>query len=135
MRNRYARIFAIIRQLNSQGISITHTDAVRDHTCGKKDSLKDLTGDELQALETALQDMTPKTAYTEDKLDATRKAIIAQFLGIGRTAADAIEWAEKYGVSGVKRAFNEYTGQELYRLLQNAKKMQQDFIKSVNKGI
>lgn len=58
--------------------------------------------------------------YAADPRDKQRKAIIAIFKRKGKTVSDAIEWAEKTGVSGIKKKFNDYNGQELYHLTTKA---------------
>lgn len=136
MKGRYSRVFAIIGSINKAGGAVSHKEVVKEFTEGRTASLSDLSDDELRQLEQNLSSMAPKQPkvdYSNDPLDSTRKAIISQFLSIGRTAEHAKAWAEKYGVNGVKKPFNEYTGQELYQLVQNAKKVKQGFIKSVNK--
>ncbi len=140
MKGKYSRFFALITQANAGGASLTKEQLVKDFTNGKTESLSDLQEYEFQELERNLQKLVPAKkaipiAYVNDAANQTRRAIIAQFRSIGRTPANAIEWAEKYGVKGNKRKFNEYTGQELYVLLQNAKKVKGDFIKSINKKL
>lgn len=139
MRNKYARVFAIISQINKAGGAVTDKILVSDFTEGRATSLKDLTDGEFQEFERNLVKMAPNkldaNAYKYDPLDRSRKAIIAQFKSIGRTAEDAIAWAEKYGVKNQKKKFNEYTGQELFVLIKSAEKVKQDFIKSVNKKL
>ncbi len=137
--SKYSRLFAIIKQLNSNGAQLSHKQLVKDFTGGRTESLKDLSEGEFQELERQLIKSTPKTKtatdYEADPRDAQRKAIIAQFKSINRTADDAKAWAEKYGVRGIKRLFNDYTAQELHTLLQNCLKMKSDFIKGVNKKL
>jgi hypothetical protein len=47
--------------------------------------------------------------------------------------ADAIAWAEKQGVKGVKKKFNDYTTGELYVLIGIAEKVLSDWEKGVRK--
>lgn len=136
MKNNYARIFAIISRINKSGGNMTHMQAVKDFTNGRTESLKDLSFAEVQEMERSLQKLFPnKYEAKHDPLDSSRKAVIAQFRSIGRTAGDAIAWAEKYGVMGIKKRFNDYTGQELYLLTKNAEKVKSDFIRAVNNKI
>lgn len=139
MKNKYARVFAIISQINKAGGAVTDKILVSDFTDGRATSLKDLTEGEFQEFERNLVKMAPNkldaSVYKYDPLDSARKAVIAQFKSIGRTAEDAIAWAEKYGVKNQKKKFNEYTGQELFVLIKNAEKVKQDFIRSVNKKL
>jgi hypothetical protein len=137
--NKYAKIFAIITQINKAGGAVTKERLARDFSNGRTTSLSDLSVEEFQELESALVKMAPgKPApidYSSDKLDKSRKAIIAQFRSIGRTAEQAISWAESKGVFGNKRKFNDYTGQELHQLIKNAEKVKTGFIKSANKKL
>lgn len=139
MKNKYARVFAMIKQINSAGGSVTHTELLNNFTQGKTSSLNDLGHFELQEFERSLQRTIQKTKsatdYKNEPLDKSRKAIISQFRSIGRTPADAIAWAERYGVNGTKKTFNSYTGQELFVLLRNAKKVKADFIKAANQKL
>lgn len=139
--NKYARFYALISQINNAGVDITKEDVVSDFTNGRSSSLKDLKHWEFQELERQLiaranNNKKPSaTNYENDHLNPIRRAIIAQFKSIGRTVEDAKNWAETYGVSGVKKMFNDYTGQELFKLLQNAKKIKSDYLKSANKKL
>lgn len=136
MKNKYAAVFAMVKQINSSGGSITYKELLRNFTNGETEHLNDLSDNQLQEFERNLRrtiKTTTSADYENDPLDRSRKAIISQFRSIGRKPADAIAWAEKYGVKGIKKEFNQYDGQELYLLLQNAKKLKSDFIKAANK--
>lgn len=129
----YSRFFVLLNKANKQGASLNRTDVVKDFTKGEKDSITLLTDAEYNLLCSKLENMVPKPVNT--KLDKQRKAVIAQFRIIGKTAADAIAWTEKYGVNGNKRKFNDYNAQELYLLFRNAEKLKNDHIKSVSKRL
>jgi DNA modification methylase len=139
--SKYAKIFGIISQINQAGGKVTYQELVKDFTSGRTTSLSSLSFSEFQEFERQLAAMSRTkyqgntNKYASDPLDATRKAIISQFRSISRSANDAIAWAEKYGVNGQKKGFNEYTGQELFILLQNAKKVKEGFMKSAVKKL
>lgn len=141
MKNKYSRFYVILKQINKAGGSVTKSQLVSDFTEGRTTSLTDLSYVEFQELERRLLVLKGKSGksstenYSNDPLNNTRRAIIAQFKSIGRTTADAIAWAEKYGVNGDKLKFNDYNGQQLFILLKNAKKMKADFVKSINKKL
>jgi hypothetical protein len=138
MARNYSRVFAILKDVNSIGIDLTYKEAVGTFTAGRTESLGDLSDFELKEFEKTLMLMVPENKKLERFNDAnndTRRAIISQFKSIGKTTADAIAWTEKYGVFGNKRKFNDYNGQELFQLLQNAKKMKADAITAVNKKL
>lgn len=144
MKNKYSRIFAIIKQVNEAGGAVTKESLVSDFTNGRTTSLSDLSFSEYQEFERNLVSVSrnknnahkPNSkSHEHDPNDATRKAIIAQFKSIGRSTQDAISWCERYGVRGLKKSFNSYSGQELYILLQNAKKVKTAFIKSVSNKV
>lgn len=127
-----------MKQANNAGMNMTYKEVVQDFTGGRTDSLSDLTLHELTELQTNLSLLSrtaPVSGKKYDVSDSMRKAIISQFLAIGRTAADAIAWAEKNGVFGHKRAFNDYTTRELWQLIRNAEKMKADHIAAVAKKL
>lgn len=140
MKGKFSRVFAIISDINKAGGDVTYKELVKGFTNNRTDSLSSLEHRELQEFERSLmrlqgqQDLSDAD-YKNDPLNGTRRAIIAQFKSIGRTAEAAIEWAEKYGVNGEKRKFNDYNGQELFILLRNAKQVKSDYIKSANKKL
>lgn len=124
-----------MKAINQQpGVNLTHKQLALEFSSQRTESLKELTIQELKSLEDRLKAMAPQKKQDET-LDRTRKAIISQFLSMGRSVQDAKNWAEKYGVKGKKKKFNDYTGQELYLLLQNAKKVKVGIEKSVDKRL
>lgn len=140
MKGKFSRVFAIIADINKAGGDVTYKELLKGFTNNRTDSLSSLEHRELQEFERSLMRLQSQTDLTDadyknDPLNQTRRAIIAQFKSIGRTTEAAIEWAEKYGVNGEKRKFNDYTGQQLFVLLQNAKNVKSDYIKSANKKL
>ncbi|MCZ2298217.1 MAG: hypothetical protein LC134_01915 [Chitinophagales bacterium] len=139
MKSKYSRLYSIIHQINQEGGCISKDEIVKNFTKGKTNKLSELSDHEFRELERRMIQNAPfrqiNNNWQNDPLDKTRKAIISQFRSIGRTAKAAIEWAEKYGVNDVKKKFNDYTGQELFKLLINAKKVKNDYIKSINKHL
>ncbi len=118
-------------------MALTKEEAVSDFTDKRTTSLSSLSAGELAGIEQYLSTLTSHrqaSAPVVDPIgDNLRKGIISQFLSIGRDVKAAKDWAEKYGVQGNKRKFNDYNHQELYLLFQNAKKMKKDHIKSVTR--
>ncbi len=137
--NRYSKFFAILKQVNANGLALTKEQAVKDFTDQRTDSLSSLNDQDLAGLERTLSAMISQrrlnlpTIDIDPVADRLRKGIISQFKSIGRDTQAAKDWAEKYGVKGSKKRFNDYDNQELYLLFQNAKKMKKDFIKSVTR--
>jgi hypothetical protein len=135
--NKYARFFAILKQVNSNGIALTKQEAVLGFTDHHTDSLSSLSPEQLSDLETSLSSLISQRQLSLPPVDPTadslRKGIISQFKSIGRDVQAAKDWAQKYGVQGQKKRFNDYTNQELYLLFQNAKKMKRDHIKSISR--
>lgn len=129
----YLRFFGLLRDINKNGANRTKESLVSEFTNGRTDSIRGLSEKEYTDLCLQLESMLPKKKY--DKADKMRKAIISQFLSIGKTAEDAKAWAEKHGVRSKKKGFNEYDNQELYLLVQNAQKVKSDHIKAVSKGL
>lgn len=139
MQNNYSRFFSLIKQINATGAELTKEEVIGDFTNGRTNSLKALKTFEFQELERQLiarvNKKTTANDYINDPLDKQRKSIIAQFLSIGRTAKQAKQWAEKYGVNGLKKSFNNYNANELFILTQNALNVKNDFILSANKKL
>ncbi len=139
MTHNYSRFFSLIKQINSTGVALTKEEVIQDFTNGKTNSLKALKHFELQELERRLMERLNNTKtsndFKNDPRDAQRKAIISDFKSIHRTTNDAIAWAEKYGVNGVKKKFNNYTKSELKLLKLNAEKVKNDYTLSVNKKL
>jgi hypothetical protein len=141
--SKYARFFAILKQINASGAARTKEDIVLEYTGGKTDSLSSLSVNELGNLENMMTAMVrthagqrqPTVIQGGSEADKMRKAIISQFKSIGKTTAHAIAWAEKYGTAGVKRKFNEYTTSELIKLIRAAEKMKLDHLNSLAKKL
>ena len=137
--SRYAKFFAILKEANKAGMNKEYREVISEFTDGRTSRLSELSDIELMQLQENLSSLnhsgTKKPAQPESVEDNMRKAIIAQFLSIGRTTQDAIAWAEKNGVFGVKRQFNDYTKRELYQLIRNAEKVKRDHIIAVSKRL
>ncbi|HRB95440.1 MAG TPA: hypothetical protein PK327_10505, partial [Niabella sp.] len=129
MKNKYARFFTVLRRHPH----LTKEQAVLSFTNGATDSLKALDSVALHELTLRLDSMAaatppPPKANTwqypgGEKANNMRRGIIAIFKNTGRSTAQAIAWAEKQGVHGQKKAFNDYTTGELYVLLGLAEKI------------
>jgi hypothetical protein len=142
MKGQYRRFFAILKAANQAGLTLTKEEAVGMYTRGRTESLSSLEPAELEGLEGYLSSMTaqqrlgvPSAPPGGSTCDKMRKGIIAVFKSIGKDVGDAKRWAEKYGVFGRKKAFNDYTEQELWQLLRNAEQMKRDHIKAVNRAL
>lgn len=130
MRNRYAGFFAAYNASVSAGNPNTKEETIREFTNGRTKSLKDLNNDELDALVLNLNSLSrfaPKKPVPDDKADKMRKSIIAIFKQMGKTTQDAINWAEKQGVKGAKKKFNDYTTGELFTLIRIAEKVRAEW--------
>ncbi len=134
MKNRYASFFGAFNDSVKRGNPNTKEEQVKEFTKGRTDSLKDLTDWELQELTRLLRIVAPQP-IVDDKSDRMRKAIIAIFKSMNRQTADAINWAEKQGVRGVKKPFNDYTTGDLFVLINIAEKVKMDWQKSIRKKI
>jgi hypothetical protein len=118
--NRYATVFRWVATHKANGAEREYADWLADFSKGKKKSLSDLSDSELKAFENYLSDPIETNNMEHDKL---RKAIISQFLSIGRNAGYAISWAENHGTQKDKKRFNLYTKKELALMLAMAKKI------------
>lgn len=137
--NKYARFFALLKQAKANGLHTTKEEVVTLASSTRTDSLSNLSPFELKIAEMHLTKLTQSAnkpaAPADPKRDKMRKAIIAIFKSIGRSTADAIAWAEKYGVYGAKRKFNDYDERELWQLIKNAENVKADAIAAVNKKL
>ena len=156
--NNYKYFFAALKTAKSMGCNLSKEELVEEFTEGRTSSLKELSAVELREIVLQLNRRTspqqhppsPLQRRGEDKGGAKtipakyntpeeieknnmRKAIIAQFRFIGKKAIDAIEWAEKQGVKGQKKRFNDYTKQELFVLIQVAIKVKEDHLEAIRK--
>lgn len=137
MKNKYAPFFAAYNASVQRGNPFTKEEVVGNFTNHRTQSLKDLDHWELQELTRSLQNLTPPPIREEaaERADKMRKAIIAIFRSMGRTVADTKAWAEKQGVKGLKKGFNEYTTGELHVLIGLAEKIKGDWQKSIRKQV
>ncbi len=128
-KNKYAATFALIKHIQQFDPEYTSVEAVRAFTDGKHTSLRDVADNQIYYLNQMLQQVaaTPskpkENAYAADPRDKQRKAIIAIFRSNGKTVQDAKAFCETNGVFGVKRGFNEYSGQELFQLARISEKL------------
>jgi hypothetical protein len=130
--NQYSGFFKALKKLPG----LSKEEAVYDFTSGRTRSLQKLDYWEVQELTRCLAEIAGKVQVSRqedtkktdqfpggEKADKMRKAIIAIFRKMGKTVPDAITWAERQGVKGVKKGFNEYTTGELYVLIGIAEKI------------
>jgi len=134
MKNKYSPFFAAYNASVKAGNPNTKEEVIQSFTEGRTKSLKDLDIRELQELIRSLQRITPSN-WENDKADRMRKAIMAIFHSMGKPVETAIAWAEKQGVKGVKKPFNEYTTGELFVLIAVAEKIKSDFNKGIRKQV
>ncbi len=104
-------MFALFGELKMDEDS--RKDVIRSFSNGRTESSSELYSGEAYNL---IESLKKQAGNTTDNRDRQRKAIIAIFRRKGKTVQDAIAWAEQRGVKGIKRSFNDYTGQELYNL-------------------
>lgn len=130
--NKYSGFFKALKKLPG----LSKEEAVYDFTSGRTRSLRKLDHWEVQELTRRLAEIVGKVQVSKrdeekkfdqfpggEKADKMRKAIIAIFRKMGKTVPEAISWAERQGVKGVKKKFNEYTTGELYVLIGIAEKI------------
>lgn len=136
MANPYTAFFSAYNASQKAGNRSSKEEVVLDFTKGRTASLRDLSQNELKQLVDSLNNLSGfKPKVTNDKADRMRKAIIAIFKKMGRPTTAAVAWAEKQGVRGIKKPFNEYTTQELHVLIQIAEKVLSDWQKAIRKSI
>lgn len=139
MKNIFSPFFAAYNDSVKRGNPFTKEEVVSNFTNGRTSSLKHLDHWELQELTRTLRQLSPPPSgggrEGAEKADKMRKAIIAIFKSMNRTTEDAKAWAEKQGVKGLKKAFNEYTTGDLYILIGIAEKIKSDWQKSIRKQV
>lgn len=138
MANQYARFFAAFKNSQLKGNPFTKEEVVSNFTNGRTGSLKDLSHFELNELSRSLSLLAPEkqpTRPADDKADKMRKAIIAIFKSVGKTTTDAITWAEKQGVRGQKKKFNDYSTGDLFVLIGICEKVRADKLKNIRKEL
>lgn len=125
----YKQFFAAYNASVKAGNTFTKEEQIHIFTGGRTTSLKELSLNELKEITALLNRGNPKPV--NDKADRMRKSIIAIFKKMNRPTAAAIAWAEKQGVKGEKKKFNDYTPQELFILIRIAEKVYEDWLRSV----
>jgi hypothetical protein len=137
--NRYAAFYGAYNNSLKNGNTMSKEEVVLEFTESRTKSLQDLSEDELKALVSNLNELAgakfvPITKDEKDR-DKMRKAIIAQFHLMHRTPSHAVAWAEKMGVFGNKRKFNQYDKKELRQLIKNAEQVVEDWRKALLKKV
>lgn len=133
--SKYSAFFGAYNASVKAGNPYTKEEQVQIFTEGRTGSLKELSDQELEALTRQLNNQ----GNTKDLADTMRKAIISIFhkMNYANAAAAAKAWAEKMGVGSkdkhVKRPFNEYTTQELKKLIYKAEIALEDWRKATKK--
>lgn len=136
MKNKYSPFFSAYNNSVKRGNPHTKEEVVENFTNGRTSSLQELSDWDLQELTRNLRKLAPQLPNpNSDRADKMRKAIIAIFKSMNRTVEDAKTWAEKQGVKGIKKGFNEYSTGDLYVLIGIAEKIKADWSKSIRKQI
>lgn len=150
MNNPYAAFFAAYNNSVKGGNPLSREEQISQFTDGRTESLKELKPEELKALVVGLNSTSSnvstssnfskvrnfrKVDEVNEKADRMRKAIISIFYKMEKPPAAAIAWAEKQGVGGEKKRFNDYTNQELYQLILVAEKILEDYLVAIRKKL
>lgn len=117
--------------LSSTGLMSQKSNLVSGFTQHRTESSREMNDTEARALIAHLQGEQDKSKIACDK---KRKKLIALSYSIGENDHFVKGWAEKYGVNGVKRKFNDYNKQELHLLIDKFQKtVIENRIKNSNK--
>ncbi len=133
--SKYSTFFAAYNASVKAGNPYSKEEQVSIFTQGRTSSLRELSDQELKELTAQLNGQV----NAGDKADKLRKALISIFhkMQYQNAAAAAKAWAEKMGVgakeNNVKKPFNEYTPQELKRLIYKAEIALADFKRRIDK--
>lgn len=134
--NRYSRFFACYAASVRAGNPLSKDEIVYNFTQQRTRHLSDLSLKELDALCASLNQASGASYKPkDDKADKMRKSIIAIFKSMGKDVSAAKSWAEKQGVNGDKKPFNQYSTQELFVLIKVAEKVRYDFQLAIRKSI
>lgn len=146
MTNKYSKFYALLSVLGID--SQEKSNLVLEYSNQRTKSLKELSSDELQNLETHLQNLTGKSQKpngwqqtktakpaTNDELVKLRKKVIALLAySLGWTVYDKAKnnnvadmpriyiWVQKYGIANPKK-FNDYSKKELTGLISQVEQM------------
>lgn len=130
----YKQFFGLLKDTG-----MTKEEAVLTFTEGKHDSLRKLSQKDFQTLCNQLVKLTSTRTFTpaDAKADSMRKAIISIFyqMDYKEPIKAAKAWAEKQGVNGEKKKFNDYNRQELKALILRAEKALSDYENALRKGL
>ena len=134
--SKYSTFFAAYNASVKEGNPFTKEEQIQIFTGGRTTSLKELSSAEVKELTKTINDaLGIVLKAVNDKADRMRKSIIAIFKKMERTTQQAIAWAEKQGVKGEKKKFNDYTTQELFILIRIAEKVHADWLSSIRKQV
>lgn len=138
--NKYSGFFAAYNASVKNGNPTTKEEMLLDFTNDRTSSLKELTDAELEEITKRIKSLSGLTYIsnvieTNPTGDKMRKSIISIFKKMNCNTKEAIEWAEKQGVKGVKKPFNDYTNGELFVLIRVAEKVLSDWQIAIRKRI
>jgi hypothetical protein len=134
--NKYAAFYAAYNASVKRGNSNSKEEMIQQFTNCRTSSIKDLNDAELKEIVAVLNAISGvKPVVKDEKADRMRKAIISIFKKMNRPTKDAIAWAEKQGVRGEKKDFNDYSTGELYVLINVAEKVLADWQQALRKKI
>lgn len=133
--------FAIEKKIKAQGFDIEREDIISQFTEGKKSGLSTLTPTEYRELIKWMNGRFPseKTVKTptpaQAKINLQRRKIISIFRQMGyeqngkADMARIYKWVEDYGY--LKKPLNKYQLNEIPRLVYQAEKVLESFVKSI----
>lgn len=132
----YQRFFSLFNQARQAGVlpHADHHELVADMTGGKAAGLRELSQRELAEMETRIQELLDPVQASMQRM---RRKVIGILAGRGavtpqgRPDMERIHgWVEKYGY--LHKALNNYTRQELPRLVTQAEAVMASDLKAIN---
>lgn len=133
--SRYSRFFSLFNQASkvAHWPYGSHGDLVADHTHGRTHSLRDLSAEELSAIERRIQELMDPNG---DPANRMRRKVIGILAARGAVLpsgkpdmARVYAWVRKYGY--LHKELNAYTVAELPRLVTQAEAIQASDIKAI----
>ena len=132
----YKAFYAAYNATKRQGNPLSKDEVIEQYTDGRTNSLRALTAEELSGLVRSLNQLLPDGKTMEqDKTQRMRRAILSIWHKMRRSVPDCIAWAEKQGVKGNKKRFNDYTTQELFVLIQISEKMLSEYNNAMRQAV
>lgn len=134
--NNYSQFFLLFSKLQQIGYTQERDEIIYCHTSGRTTSLKELTDVEYKDMITWMSHiLTRETAVNAEKETRQRRKVIALFCQMGYVKQERADmyrinqWCINYG--HLKKSLNYYKGVDLVKLVNQAEKVYESFVKKL----